>query len=187
MIVRPRWWPRAACRGKGPHDWFAVAPIANKTGRPRRDGYPNSAALPTLEARQRAQAVCDECVVRIDCLEHAITTHEDHGMWGGRTETERETIHHLLTAGHTLDEADTLIIEARRPARTVGARTPRATFVAASPSSTSHAQNARAVLRCAARDAGPPRPSTHRCRSSRVSCVTSRVGCCRVSVASRSR
>ena len=36
-----------------------------------------------------AKAVCDLCVVRQACLEHALTSREKDGVWGGATERER--------------------------------------------------------------------------------------------------
>lgn len=39
-----------------------------------------------------AKAICAECSIREECLDLAITTREEHGIWGGTTEKERETI-----------------------------------------------------------------------------------------------
>lgn len=36
-----------------------------------------------------AHTICAACPVRQDCLEHAMTNGEDHGMWGGLTEAAR--------------------------------------------------------------------------------------------------
>ena len=38
-----------------------------------------------------ARKICSGCVVKEQCLEWAIR-HEDHGMWGGTTPTERRKI-----------------------------------------------------------------------------------------------
>jgi WhiB family redox-sensing transcriptional regulator len=38
-----------------------------------------------------ARKICSGCVVRQECLEWAIK-HEDHGMWGGTTPTERKKL-----------------------------------------------------------------------------------------------
>lgn len=40
----------------------------------------------------RAKQFCEDCPVKIDCLEHAIKNHEDWGVWGGCSERERKTI-----------------------------------------------------------------------------------------------
>lgn len=39
-----------------------------------------------------AKAVCEGCVVRQPCLEHALGSREREGVWGGCTEAERRRI-----------------------------------------------------------------------------------------------
>ncbi|MCU1392973.1 MAG: putative WhiB family transcriptional regulator [Ilumatobacteraceae bacterium] len=39
-----------------------------------------------------AKAVCQQCDVRIACLEHALASREKQGVWGGATERERRRI-----------------------------------------------------------------------------------------------
>jgi len=39
-----------------------------------------------------AQAVCADCPVRAACLEFALITRQDDGVWGGLTETERRRV-----------------------------------------------------------------------------------------------
>lgn len=39
-----------------------------------------------------AKAICRGCPVRTQCLEFAIATRLDHGIWGGLTETERRSL-----------------------------------------------------------------------------------------------
>ena len=39
-----------------------------------------------------AKAVCEQCDVRIACLEHALASREKQGVWGGATERERRRI-----------------------------------------------------------------------------------------------
>lgn len=41
---------------------------------------------------QTAVSICAECPVRLECLNHAMTTREHFGVWGGTTETERRRI-----------------------------------------------------------------------------------------------
>jgi WhiB family transcriptional regulator, redox-sensing transcriptional regulator len=41
---------------------------------------------------QMAKRVCASCPVRDCCLEFALRTNQDHGVWGGHTEEERRTI-----------------------------------------------------------------------------------------------
>ena len=46
-------------------------------------------ALRQIEA---AKAVCLRCPVREPCLDFALRTRQDAGVWGGRTEEERRTL-----------------------------------------------------------------------------------------------
>lgn len=41
---------------------------------------------------KEAQAVCQGCVVREECLEYALETKQLHGIWGGASERERRRI-----------------------------------------------------------------------------------------------
>jgi WhiB family redox-sensing transcriptional regulator len=41
---------------------------------------------------QAAQRVCDDCPVRVPCLEYALANRVDHGVWGGTSERERRRI-----------------------------------------------------------------------------------------------
>ena len=41
---------------------------------------------------QSAQRVCEECPVRLPCLEYALDNRVDHGVWGGTSERERRRI-----------------------------------------------------------------------------------------------
>jgi WhiB family redox-sensing transcriptional regulator len=40
-----------------------------------------------------AKSVCFACPVRRDCLDYALTNHEQHGIWGGTSERERRRLH----------------------------------------------------------------------------------------------
>lgn len=64
------WNTRAACHGLDPTIFFP----------------------PTDEEAGPAKAVCDVCVVRELCLEHALGHREREGVWGGCTERERRRI-----------------------------------------------------------------------------------------------
>jgi WhiB family transcriptional regulator, redox-sensing transcriptional regulator len=39
-----------------------------------------------------AKEICEECSVRIACLEHALASREKEGVWGGATAKERRRI-----------------------------------------------------------------------------------------------
>jgi len=42
---------------------------------------------------EQALAVCSGCPVLASCRRHATSAQEPYGVWGGTTETERETAH----------------------------------------------------------------------------------------------
>lgn len=64
------WRDLGACRGLDPEIFF-----------PEND-----------EESDVAKGICDECDVRIACLEHALASREKVGVWGGTTERERRRI-----------------------------------------------------------------------------------------------
>ncbi|KIQ08075.1 hypothetical protein RU01_21830 [Rhodococcus sp. MEB064] len=39
-----------------------------------------------------AKNLCRTCPVITECLDHAVRTHEPHGVWGGLTPTERARV-----------------------------------------------------------------------------------------------
>jgi WhiB family redox-sensing transcriptional regulator len=40
----------------------------------------------------KAKGLCGQCVVAADCLDFALDTNQDSGIWGGLTEEERRVI-----------------------------------------------------------------------------------------------
>lgn len=44
------------------------------------------------QSGKAAKKVCEMCVVRPQCLEHALNTPGTHGIWGGTTERERRNM-----------------------------------------------------------------------------------------------
>lgn len=69
------WRDHALCRDTDPELFFPV-------------GTTGSALLQIDKARQ----VCGECDVRAECLDFAIETNQDSGIWGGLSEEERRII-----------------------------------------------------------------------------------------------
>ena len=47
---------------------------------------------------EKAKHVCGECPVSTDCLQYALDTNQDSGIWGGTSEEERRIIRRKLAA-----------------------------------------------------------------------------------------
>jgi WhiB family redox-sensing transcriptional regulator len=75
------WRKHAACRDTNPDLFFPVG----TTGQ----------ALVQID---QAKAVCHECPVQSDCLEFALTTNQDSGVWGGTSEEERRKLRRAWVA-----------------------------------------------------------------------------------------
>ncbi len=73
------WQVKAACRGpQGTAMFFPPSTFERKDDKENRE--------------RRAKAICDGCLVRKACLEHAIAIKELHGIWGGTNEAERKVL-----------------------------------------------------------------------------------------------
>jgi WhiB family redox-sensing transcriptional regulator len=78
------WREEAACRDTHPDLFFPVG----TTG-------------PALEQIAAAKAVCERCDVRGPCLEFALSTNQESGIWGGTSEEERRKLRKVwLVTGH---------------------------------------------------------------------------------------
>ena len=69
------WRDQSACRDTDPYLFFPVG----TTG-------------PAIEQIDNAKAVCGQCDVRQPCLEFALTSNQDSGIWGGTSEEERRKL-----------------------------------------------------------------------------------------------
>ena len=69
------WLHRARCRDVDPELFFPVG----TTG-------------PAADQIDEAKAICDACEVREVCLEWAMLTGQDSGIWGGLSEEERRAL-----------------------------------------------------------------------------------------------
>lgn len=45
-----------------------------------------------LEREGRAKAICATCSVQQECLDYALRIREQHGIWGGLSESERKPL-----------------------------------------------------------------------------------------------
>lgn len=69
------WRRNAICRDTDPELFFPV-------------GTTGQALLQIDQAKQ----VCGECPVQPDCLQYALDTNQDAGIWGGTSEDERRSL-----------------------------------------------------------------------------------------------
>ena len=69
------WQEVAACRGPASSLFFAPTLSERRDDREVREA--------------RAKAICSECPVTMQCLDFALQSREQHGIWGGRSEAER--------------------------------------------------------------------------------------------------
>jgi WhiB family redox-sensing transcriptional regulator len=75
MMPDSSWQTRAACLDTDPELFFPL-------------GSSGDAAVQI----KLAKAICATCPVRVTCREFAIETRQDYGVWGGKSEEERESI-----------------------------------------------------------------------------------------------
>jgi WhiB family redox-sensing transcriptional regulator len=76
------WVHRALCKDEDPELFF---PVGN-TG-------------PAASQIEAAKDVCTRCPVRLSCLEWAVQTAQDSGVWGGLTEEERRALRRARARG----------------------------------------------------------------------------------------
>ena len=70
-----QWRRRSACRDSSPDIFFPIG----TTG-------------PALEHIDTAKRICSACQVRSECLEFALATNQEAGIWGATTEEERRKL-----------------------------------------------------------------------------------------------
>lgn len=54
--------------------------------------FPIGSTGQALEMIEAAREICDECAAKAPCLEFALQTNQEAGIWGGSTEEERRAI-----------------------------------------------------------------------------------------------
>jgi WhiB family redox-sensing transcriptional regulator len=82
------WVHRARCKDEDPELFFPVG----TTG-------------PAATQIEQAKAICMQCDVRAQCLDWALATGQDAGVWGGLSEEERRALRRARrreTAPHRL-------------------------------------------------------------------------------------
>lgn len=54
--------------------------------------FPVGVTGPAVDQIAAAKGICSACPVRAECLEFAITTNQEFGIWGGTSEDERRVL-----------------------------------------------------------------------------------------------
>ena len=54
--------------------------------------FPIGTTGPAIEQVERAKSICRRCPVAEPCLEWALQTNQDAGVWGGLSEDERRAL-----------------------------------------------------------------------------------------------
>ena len=75
MLTITEWRQMSACRDSEPSLFFPVG----TTG-------------PALENIADAKAICAQCSVQEDCLQYALESNQEAGVWGGYAEDERRRL-----------------------------------------------------------------------------------------------
>ncbi len=60
--------------------------------------FPVGTTGPAIEQIESAKAVCQVCEAQAPCLEYALATNQDSGIWGGTSEEERRKLRKQYTA-----------------------------------------------------------------------------------------
>jgi WhiB family transcriptional regulator, redox-sensing transcriptional regulator len=61
----------------------------------------NGAAIEEIQA---AKSLCESCEARSACLEFALVTNQEAGIWGGTTEAERRRLRRVWLAARRLQK-----------------------------------------------------------------------------------
>jgi len=80
LCYKRNWYEMAACKDIDKDIFFPVG----RTG-------------PAIPQIKRAKSVCQECLVVNECLEYALRTNQEYGVWGCTSEDERKYIRRSLS------------------------------------------------------------------------------------------
>jgi WhiB family redox-sensing transcriptional regulator len=75
MLTVTDWRELSACRDSDPEIFFPIG----TTG-------------PAVELISKAKTICTQCSVREECLQYALESNQESGVWGGYAEDERRRL-----------------------------------------------------------------------------------------------
>ena len=75
LAVSTTWQEAAACRSTDPEIFFPIGTTGT-----------------AIEQINKAKAICAICPVQEDCLQYALETNQEAGLWGGYAEDERRRL-----------------------------------------------------------------------------------------------
>ena len=75
LTITTTWREVAACRDSDPNLFFPVG----TTG-------------PALDQIAEAKAICSSCMVQDECIQYALESNQEAGVWGGYPEDERRRL-----------------------------------------------------------------------------------------------
>lgn len=88
-LASQSWREHAACQGQPVEWWYPGGPDSTRQKISNR--IVDAPGIP----------ICRSCPVRLSCLDHAISTNEPDGIWGGLTPTSRD--HYAARRSQTAD------------------------------------------------------------------------------------
>ena len=75
MLTVTDWRELSACRDSDPEIFFPIG----TTG-------------PAIQQISKAKAICAQCSVKEECLQYALESNQESGVWGGYAEDERRRL-----------------------------------------------------------------------------------------------
>jgi WhiB family redox-sensing transcriptional regulator len=79
------WRGRSACRDSDPDIFFPIG-----------------SSGPAVEQIETARRICAACPVGTECIEFALETNQEAGIWGGTTEDERRRLRKSWLSGQRI-------------------------------------------------------------------------------------
>lgn len=75
MLTLTEWRELSACRDSDPNLFF-----------------PTGSTGPAVDQIEKAVAICSACSVTEECLQYALETNQEAGVWGGYAEDDRRRL-----------------------------------------------------------------------------------------------